>query len=177
MGPYYLTALRRSSGRSPRHRVGARHVRGAHDPQRAPRRQRIPVAVPTHVAGVLDFAGGPIATMMTSFDVWAAEVPRLEIYGAEGTLSVPDPNTFGGPVRVRRARGDWRELPLTHPFADNSRGLGLADMAAALREGRPHRASGELAYHVLEVMHAVETASRQGRHVTIESAPPRPAPL
>ena len=169
MGPYYLTALvsllgpvRRVTG-SARVSFPERTIRS--EPRAG---ERIPVAVATHLAAVLDFAGGPVATLVTSFDVWAAEVPRLEIYGSEGTLSLPDPNTFGGPVRVRRAGDEsWRDIPLTRPFADNSRGLGLADMAAALREGRPHRASGELAYHVLEVMHAVETASREGRHVTI----------
>ena len=70
-------------------------------------------------------------------------------------------------------------MPVTRPYTKNSRGIGLADMAAALRGGasQAHRASGELAYHVLEVMHAVETASREDRHVAIESRCERPAPL
>jgi predicted dehydrogenase len=179
MGPYYLTALVALLGPICRVTGSAR----ATFPERIIRSQprageRIPVSVPTHLASVLDFASGPIGTLVTSFDVWAADVPRIEIYGGEGSLSVPDPNTFGGPVRVRRAGDEaWRELPVTLPYTDNSRGLGLADMASALRTGRPHRASGELAYHVLEVMHAVESASREGRHVTIESAPARPEPL
>ena len=73
----------------------------------------------------------------------------------------------------------WRDVPVTRPYTKNSRGLGLADMAAALRGGalQAHRASGELAYHVLDVMHAVETASREGRHVEIASTCQRPAPL
>jgi predicted dehydrogenase len=179
MGPYYLTAIVSLLGPIRRVTGSAR----ATFPERIIRSQprageRIPVSVPTHLAAVLDFASGPIATLVTSFDVWAADVPRIEIYGTEGSLSVPDPNTFGGPVRVRRAGEDaWRELPINRPYADNSRGLGLADMATALRSGQPHRTSGELAYHVLEIMHAVEIASREGRHVTIESAPARPEPL
>lgn len=169
MGPYYLTALVSLLG-------PVRRVTGstrASFPQRTIRSQlrtgeRIPVEVPTHLAAVLDFAAGPIATLVTSFDVWATETPLLEIYGSAGTLSCPDPNTFGGPVRVRRAgEDDWQEIPITHPWTDNSRGLGLADMCAALRVGIPHRASGALAYHVLEIMHAVDTASRTGQHVTI----------
>ena len=100
--------------------------------------ERITVEVPTHLAAVLDFATGAIATLVTSFDVWAAEVPRLEIYGSRGDLSLPDPNTFGGPVRVKRAHEDsWEDVPVTLPFTDNSRGLGLADMATALRAGVP----------------------------------------
>ena len=113
-----------------------------------------------------------------SFDVWAAELPRIEIYGTEGSLSVPDPNGFGGPVRVMRpGSGGLEEVPLTHGYAENSRGIGVADMAYALRSGRPHRASGEMAYHVLDVMHAFHDASDQGRHIDLESTCARPAPL
>jgi predicted dehydrogenase len=181
MGPYYLTALisllgpvRRVTG-STRMSFLERTIRS--EPRAG---ERIKVEVPTHLAAVLDFASGPIATLVTSFDVWASQAPKLEIYGSEGSLSLPDPNTFGGPVRVR-GRGDdtWHDVPLTRPYTENSRGLGLADMAAALRSGalQVHRASGDLAYHVLEVMHAVETASRESRHVEIASTCERPAPL
>jgi predicted dehydrogenase len=181
MGPYYLTALvsllgpvRRVTG-SARATFPERIIRS--EPRAG---ERIAVEVPTHLAAVLDFVSGPIATLVTSFDVWASQTPKLEIYGSQGSLALPDPNTFGGPVRVRRA-GDvlWRDVPVTRPFTENSRGLGLADMTAALRGGvsQAHRASGELAYHVLEVMHAVETASREDRHVAIESRCERPASM
>jgi predicted dehydrogenase len=110
--------------------------------------------------------------MIMSFDVWGSEVPRLEIYGTEGTLSAPDPNTFGGPVRVLRAGAtEWREMPLLHGGSLNTRGIGLADMVDALRSGRPHRASGALAYHVLDIMHALYDAADQGRHIELSSAP------
>jgi predicted dehydrogenase len=106
------------------------------------------------------------------------ELPRIEIYGTEGTLSVPDPNTFGGPVRIRRAGSkEWSDLPLTHPYTANSRGLGVADLAYALRSGRKHRASGELAFHVLEIMEAIHVASDGAAHVTLQSTCERPAPL
>jgi hypothetical protein len=91
---------------------------------------------------------------------------------------VPDPNTFDGPVRIRRAGAqEWSDVPLTHGFTKNSRGLGVADMASAIRSGRPHRANGELAYHVLDLMHAFHDASREDRHIKIESSCERPAPL
>src|SRR5690606_9945516 len=116
--------------------------------------QTITVEVPTHVAGVLDFAAGPVATIVTSFDVWAGMPPPIEVCGTAGSLVVPDPNTFGGPVLLRRAgEKEWAEVPLSHGYTENSRGLGVADMAYALRTGRPHRASGELTYHVLDLMH------------------------
>jgi predicted dehydrogenase len=139
---------------------------------------KIKVDIPTHIAGVLDFASGPIVTLVMSFDVWAANVPRIEIYGSEATLSVPDPNTFDGPVRIRRAGdSEWHDVPLTHGNTGNSRGIGVADMAEALRSGRPHRVNGNLAYHVLEIMHAIHDASDQGQHINLASTCKRPDPL
>ena len=112
-----------------------------------------------------------------SFDIWAAELPWIEIYGTEGSLKVPDPNGFGGPVRVRRAGAEqWSEVPLTHR-ADTGRGIGVADMACALVTGRPHRASGALAYHVLDVMQSFEESSKAGQHIQIQSRVERPAAL
>lgn len=179
MGPYYLTALVNLLG-------PVRRVTGMVS---TPRRQRtvtsqprygqvIDVDVPTHVVGVMQFAAGAIGNVITSFDVEGSTLPHIEIYGTEGTLSVPDPNTFGGPVRLLRDRKTgWQDVPLTHGYVENSRGLGLADMAAALHSGRPHRASGRLAYHVLDLMHAFHDAAASGRHIAIESTCDRPAAL
>lgn len=179
MGPYYLTTLvtllgpvRRVTGSArisfPERVVTNTQNFGA----------RIPVTTPTHIAGVMDFAAGAVGTIITSFDVWSAQVPRIEIYGSEGTLSVPDPNTFGGPVLIRRAGASaWSEVPLAYGYAENSRGLGLADVASSIRSGRAQRASGELAYHVLDLMHAFHDASREGRHIELESSCDRPASL
>jgi predicted dehydrogenase len=177
MGPYYLTALVALMG--PVRRVtGSTAATFPHrtitsEPKYG---KTIEVEVPTHAVGVLDFAAGGIATIMTTFDVWAAELPRIEVYGTLGTLSVPDPNTFGGPVRIW-LNGEWSDVPLSHGYAENSRGLGLADMAYALRSGRSHRANGRMAYHVLDVMESVEDASRSGKHVDVESTCEKPAPL
>jgi hypothetical protein len=79
------------------------------------------------------------------------------------------------PVRIKRPGAEWAEVPLAFGYADNSRGLGVADMAMALATGRAHRASGELAYHVLDLMHAFHDASNTGRHVVLKSTCPRPA--
>ena len=178
MGPYYLTAMIALMG--PVRRVtGSTRITF---PQRtitseAKNGQKIDVEVPTHVAGIIDFACGAVATIITSFDVWGAELPRIEIYGSAGTLSVPDPNCFGGPVRIKRGRDDWEDVELTHPYAENSRGIGAADLACALRSGRPHRANGEMAFHVLDTMHAFHDASDEGRHIELSSTCPQPAAM
>jgi predicted dehydrogenase len=179
MAPYYLTALINLLGPIARVTSMARisfEERIATCEARYG--ERIPVSTPTHVAGLLDFAAGPIATLITSFDIkGGAELPRIEIYGSQGTLSVPDPNTFGGPVRLRRAGEDaWREIPLTHS-PDVRRGVGVADMAYGIESGRPHRASGELAYHVLETMELLLAASEEGRHLALSSTCDRPQAL
>lgn len=179
MGPYYLTALISLMGPIVRVTGSTRITFPRRTITSQPKYGKVvEVEIPTHVVGVLDFANGAIGSILTTFDVWSAQLPRIEIYGTEGTLSVPDPNTFGGPVSVRRHTDkEWSTIPLTNPYAENSRGLGAADMATAIRSGRPHRASGEMAYHVLEVMESIHTASAENRHVSIESTCPRPAPL
>jgi len=179
MGPYYLTALVNLMGPVRRVTGSARASFAERTITSRPKSgTKIKVDVPTHVVGVLDFAGGAIGSIITSFDVWAAELPRIEIYGTQGTLSVPDPNGFGGPVRLRSGSDkEWTEVPLSHGYAENSRGIGVADMAYALRSGRPHRAGGALAYHVLDIMHAIHDASKSGKHVKLKSTCERPAPL
>jgi len=179
MGPYYLTALATLIGPIRRVTGSARIT----FPERTITSQpkfgtAIEVEVPTHIAGVMDFENGAVGTIITSFDVWAAQLPCIEIYGTQGSLQVPDPNTFGGPVLVKRAGAkEWSEMPLTHGYAEQFRGVGVADMAIGLRTGRLHRANGELTYHVLDAMHAFHDASRLERHIVLESTCRQPAPL
>ncbi|HEY5892640.1 MAG TPA: Gfo/Idh/MocA family oxidoreductase [Chthoniobacterales bacterium] len=178
MGPYYVTALvnllgpvRRATGSA---RVSFTERTIGSGPKEG---KKIPVEIPTHYAGVLDFAAGPVATLNMSFDVWSHTLPIIEIYGSEGTLRVPDPNTFGGEVQVRAGVGkSWKTVPLTHSD-DVGRGIGVADMVAAIGERRPHRASGELALHVLETMLAVQKASETGAHVHLATTVTKPAAL
>ncbi|HTJ38981.1 MAG TPA: gfo/Idh/MocA family oxidoreductase, partial [Dactylosporangium sp.] len=139
-----------------------------------------PVLVPTHQTGVLEHASGAITTLMMSFDVWAGRLPRIEVYGAEGTLSVPDPNHFAGPVELFRGTGgEWAELPERAGYRGAARGYGVADLAGALASGSVPRANGELAYHVLDVMESLQRAAETGATVTVEStcAVPEPVPL
>jgi len=178
MGPYYLTALVNLIGPVKRVTGSARATFPTRTITSQPKYGKVvEVEVPTHVVGVLDFASGAIGTITVTFDVWSSHLPLIEVYGTQGSLSVPDPNGFGGPVKVRRAGGEWTEMPLTHGYPENSRGVGVADMAMGLRSGRPHRASGDLAFHVLDIMHAVHEASLQGKHIQLGSTCERPAPM
>jgi predicted dehydrogenase len=179
MGPYYVSALFQLLG--PVARVTA--MTGAAHQERVVRNPvryglRIPVNTPTHVAGTLAFSAGPIVTFVTSFDVWASSLPRIEIYGTEGTLIVPDPNTFGGPVRIRRQGAeDWTDLPLLTEPLPNARGIGLVDLVEAVETGREPRAGGHIGEHVVEVMESLLQSGEAGRAITIESQPARPAPM
>jgi predicted dehydrogenase len=178
MGPYYLTALINMIGPIRRVTGSARASFAERLITSQPKSGTvITVDTPTHIAGVMDFANGAIGTIITSFDTWAANVPRIEIHGTKGSLSVPDPNGFGGGGRIFTPGNDWKDLPIHHGFNGNSRAIGLADMAQAIRSGRLHRASGELAYHVLDAMHAFLDASNQGRHIELTSTCQRPAAL
>jgi predicted dehydrogenase len=182
MGPYYLTALvallgpiRRVTGSTavsfPERTISSEKKRG----------QKIQVDTPTHVAGVLDFHSGAIATLVTSFDIMAGTgLPHIEIYGSHGSLSVPNPNNFGGEVLIRKpSSAVYEPIPLSHGYIDNNRGLGVAAMAQALITGdsSAHRANGELAYHVLEAMHGFHDASDSGQHYVMKSSCEKPAAM
>jgi predicted dehydrogenase len=179
MAPYYVTALVSLLG--PVKRV-ASLAKAAHEERTIgsgpDAGQTVPVEVPTHVAGVLELAKGVVATMIMSFDIQASRLRWIEVQGTEGTLAVPDPNTFGGRVQVcRRGEREWTDMPVERPHAGQSRGIGLADMTWAMRSGRPHRASGEMASHVVEVMQSLIDSAQKGRRLKMRSTCERPAPI
>jgi predicted dehydrogenase len=179
LGPYYLTALVTLLGPVQRLAGNARISFPTRTIASQPRAgETIAVETPTFLNAVMELAAGPVVSFTATYDVWATERPKIEIYGSEGTLSLPDPNTFGGPVRLyRRATGRWEEVPLDAGFADNSRGVGLADLANAVRLGQAPRASGRLMSHVVEIMQAMETSAERGAHVTMATTMERPEPL
>ena len=176
MGVYYLTALVHLLGPVRRVTGSARATWKERTIWSEPRRgEIIHVEVPTYVVGVLDFESGPIGTVITTFDTQASGLPCIELYGTNGTLNLPDPNTFGGPVQLRQAPDDsWQDLPLRFGHEGRSRGIGTADMAVSMVEGAPHRARGEMALHVLEIMEAIHTASDTGSHVELTTRCERP---
>ncbi|MDE2855239.1 MAG: Gfo/Idh/MocA family oxidoreductase [Chloroflexota bacterium] len=178
MGPYYVTALINLMGPVARVSGAARMTFDERvATSEALMGQRLPVKVNTHVAGTLEFESGAIATVIMSFDVWGHNLPLIEIHGEDGSLSVPDPNRFDGDVSILKGgTRDWVDIPLSHS-TNIGRGAGVADMACAIQSGRPHRASGALAFHALDIMLALEESSEQGRHIEIKSTLEQPAAL
>jgi predicted dehydrogenase len=191
IGPYYVTQLVNLLGPVARVTAQASTASPTRTVISEPRRgQVIEVEVPTTVNGVLSFASGANVSLSASWDVWQHKRLPLELYGTEGGMLVSDPNFFGGAPLISERDADWQPLDISaHPFGIPNRTLrsgalvadyriiGLLDMAAALRQGRPHRANGDLALHVLEVLDAFERSSAEGRHIMIEHRCERPEPL
>ncbi|MCW5942990.1 MAG: Gfo/Idh/MocA family oxidoreductase [Fimbriimonadaceae bacterium] len=179
MGPYYLTALVNLVGPMKRVAASARITFPTRTITSQPKRGKVvTVETPTHLSCLIEFANGAVGTVITSFDVWGHKLPNIQVHGTEGSMLVPDPNGFGGQVLVTKPGDrDWREIPLVNGYPDNGRGLGVMDMAYAIRTGRPHRASGDLAYHVLDAFHAFHESSDTGRFVDLAGLGERPAAL
>ncbi len=178
MGPYYLTDLVQLLGPVTSVSGHARTTFAQREITSEPKRgQMMNVEIPTHIVGTFEFHSGALATINMSFDVWNHRLPVLEIYGTEGTLYVPDPNGFGGDVKLQRGREAEETIPFTHPYLENARGIGMADMVRAIQTGRDHRCNERLAYHVLDLMHAFHDASDEHTQIHIKSICERPAML
>lgn len=179
MGPYYLSALvtllgpvervTGTSRRSDRVRtVGTGPQAGA----------PVPVTTDTSTEAILEHRGGATSTVTMSFDRWATRRPLFEVYGTSGTLAVPDPNHFSGTVELWTTETqEWQPAEAAAGYAEAGRGYGLADLARAVATDRPHRASGALALHVLEVMDAVARSSEEHVVVPLTTTVDRPAPV
>ena len=179
MGPYYLTALINLCG-------GIHSVMSASKKSFAKRMitsqpfagTPIDVNVNTYVAGTIKYDSGAIGTLFTTFDVYYPSQARFEIYGSRGTLFVPDPNGFGGPVKLFRPEdGEIREIPLLFDYKQNSRALGLDDMAVAIRTGREARADYRQTFHVLDAMTGFERSAASGRWVKMSTKYKRHKPM
>ncbi|WP_437348344.1 Gfo/Idh/MocA family protein [Paenibacillus humicus] len=185
MGPYYLTALVHLLGPVRRVTGSAQQLRHEiiiQNPKSPRCGDIVPVEAPTNITAVLDFHSGAVASLQAAKESFGYK-PRLEIFGTEGNMTVPDPNFFG-PVSglgslltIQSRSGEVKELPLSHGFTEDSRGLGVADMAYAIRSGRPNRASGRLAEHILDISLGILEASETNRHVHLQTKVDRPAPL
>lgn len=185
MGPYYLTALVHLLGPVRRVTGSAQQLRHEiiiQNPKSPRCGDIVPVEAPTNITAVLDFHSGAVASLQAAKESFGYK-PRLEIFGTEGNMTVPDLNFFG-PVSglgslltIQSRSGEVKELPLSHGFTEDSRGLGVADMAYAIRSGRPNRASGRLAEHILDISLGILEASETNRHVHLQTKVERPAPL
>ena len=192
MGPYYVTQLVNLLGPVvARGGAGLDREQDAHrsPASRWPDRRSLSRCRPRSTACCRS-PTAPTSSLSHSWDVWKHRRLPLEIYGSEGSMLAPDPNFFGGEPQITRRDGDWTPLDIAgHPFGVPNRVtrtgahvadyriIGLLDMAAAIRAGRPHRVSGTLALHVLEVLDAFERSSLEGRHIVIETPCERPEKL
>ncbi len=191
LGPYYIAELINLLG--PVARVGA--LTSAAQAERVisngPRDgETVPVKTPTNIHALLEFANGATVTLSASWDVWAHHHANMELYGTEGSLFVPDPNFFGGEVGLAGPEGAESVIAADeHPFGvpniedgegrmrANYRCAGLADMAAAIDEGRPHRCNADLAVHAVDVMVSILRAGAERRQIAMTTTCERPAPL
>ncbi|MEZ4714040.1 MAG: Gfo/Idh/MocA family oxidoreductase [Caldilineaceae bacterium] len=179
MAPYYLTALVNLLG--PVRKVtgftgNVRSTITVDNPDSPRHGETVPVAAPLNTAATLEFANGAIGTLQAAKEAFGY-TPRLEIYGTEGILYATDPNMFGGTIQIKRPDGSMEEMPYSHGYSENSRGIGIADMAYAIRSGRPHRANGEVARHVIDITLGIFESAKSERHVTLTTSCERPAPL
>ncbi|GAA1972919.1 Gfo/Idh/MocA family oxidoreductase [Microbacterium pumilum] len=179
MGPYYVAALIQLLG-------PVRSVVGSASRLRSERiissgdrnGERIPVEVQTHVSGVFEHASGVLSTITTSFDGVTTTAAPIEVHGEEGTLAVPDPNTFDGEVRlIPRSTRKWETLPPAAGYVGAARGAGLLDFIAARRDHGPGRASGAVALHSLDAMTALLESADAGRRVELTTTVARPEPV
>jgi predicted dehydrogenase len=199
MGPYYITALINMLGGVKGITAAAKKSFDKRVITSQPHCGTIvDVEVDTYLTGILHFDSGAIGTIFTTFDVHYSprNQARLEIYGTEGTLFAPDPNTFGGPVRLFRpedqqpeaaidpgllgAAGEYigfKEMPLMFDYRDNSRALGLADMCKAIETGREFRSSYQQTEHVLEILTGFEKSARQNAYLPMRTKYERAIPM
>jgi len=176
MGPYYLTALVTLFGPVTRVAATGRKARATRVIGSGPKAgTEFPVEVPTHVTALLEFAAGTGAATTFSFGLPAGP-PEHRGHRHDGTLLVPDPNNFNGKLRLRRAGAEEPETIATTGTAVG-RGIGVLDMARALRSGTAHRASGELALHVLDVMAAIDASMRDEAFVGVPTWTEKLEPL
>ncbi len=177
LGPYYLSVLATLFGPARRVAAVGRRPRESRTIGTGPRAgTEFSVAVPTYVAALAEYTAGQAASLLFSWDSPLSRAGFVEVTGTEATLAVPDPNRFDGDLRVRRAGdADWTVVPATGAAA--GRGSGVVDMVRAIRAGTPHRASGELALHVVELMAAIEASAASGAFTDVASTFDMPAAL
>ena len=175
MGPYYLHALINMFGPA-RSVVGA--TKTVFDEAVGFAGVKLKVESPTHAAALLEFDAGVLCQFVTSGQIYGTGLPHIEVYGTEGSLRCPDPNYFYGPVYLRKPESrEMVEFECKHSYNQDSRGVGIADMAVAMRNGRPHRASGEMGAHVVDIINAIHESWDQGRRIDLQTTCTRPQPL
>jgi predicted dehydrogenase len=176
IGPYYITTLVHIFGPVATVAAVGSKARATRTVQVGDRQgTEFPVEVPTHVSAIAQFEGGGVSQSLFSFQSPLARTGVVEVAGTEGTLIVPDPNAFTGEVKITRAAGfatmrsdpEWEVVPVTGTLA--GRGIGVLDMARSIRSDKRHLASGEVAYHVLDILVSIDEAIESRSTVEVES--------
>ena len=198
LGPYHISALVALLGPVKTVRCVTRRTYEEREIYSYPLRgEKIPVEVPTFYTGILEFESGAVCTLISSFDTWCSTAPSLEVHGTKGSIFMPNPGFWGGVPRLFTA-DEYKDtydkegnilkyvigeekLPLFHEVksaypvsAQEQKGFGIADMAAALEEGREHRTNPEFLYHVLEILIGFERSAETGEVYRLESTCRRP---
>ncbi|GAB2572524.1 Gfo/Idh/MocA family protein [Gracilibacillus alcaliphilus] len=179
MAPYYLSAFINFFGSINRVAGMAGNVQERFtvtNPKSAFFNQTLPIEAPMHASAVLEFDSGVVANLQASKASFGY-LPKLEIYGTEGILQAPDPNFFSGPILIQKENQEIKEFPFTHSYREDTRGIGIADMAYALRSGREHRANDQLAHHLLEATFGIMESSESGQYVSLQTKVKRPQPM
>jgi predicted dehydrogenase len=178
MGPYYLTAIVSLLGPVARVAGFASTRTRERTIEIGPRAgERFAVATPSHATAAMELESGVTANLVASFETNGQYVCDLEIHGTEGVIAFPDPNGFDGPLRMRRGREGWQEVPFTARGDRDARGIGLHELVEAIAAGRPERASGSLGLHVVEIARGILIAAAESRVVEIRSRASPPAAM
>ena len=178
MGPYYITAIVALLGPVRRVAGFASMRTGDRTIEVGPRTGEVfRASTPTHTTAALELRSGATATLVASFEAPSQYVCDLQIYGSDGAIALPDPNNFGGSLRVRRGQGEWEDVRYASLGPRECRGLGLSEMVDAIDAGRPHRASGQLGRHVVDVARSILQSAAEGTAVEVEESADQPAPL
>ena len=170
IGPYYLTTLVQTFGSIRRVAAFGSKSRETRVIGSGPKAgEQFEVTVPTHVSSILEFEAGESAQSIFSFDSPLKRAGFVEITGSDATIALPDPNMFDGDIRIcKLGSDDWTVVPSVG--STTSRGTGVLEMARAIREGRPHRAQGELAFHILDTMASISESIDNRTFVDVESS-------
>jgi predicted dehydrogenase len=189
MGPYYFTALVNLLGPvvnvdSKIKSVYKKRVIGSGNRKN----KEIIVDIPTSIISHLEFKSGALIDAFFSFDVWKHNKNHIELYGDKGSLSLPDPNMFGGQLlKCTSKGGEWESIPTTHmnlgkynieknhekinedPTVANYRGIGVSEMVNAIEKGVKNRCSGELSLHVLDIMDSILKSGKNNKKINLRT--------
>ncbi len=183
-GPYYITALVALFGPAVKVFGAGRNIfpeRSVLSPESPKYGEKFKVLVPTYITSLIEFKSGMLVTLTLTFDLknayWESNMPYIQIYGTDGVINVPDVNKYDGPIEIRREGKETEQIKVQGYFTENCRGMGLSEMAHALRTGEPFRTDGHLGRHVSEIMLGILKSAENGEPYLLRSTCRQPDAL